>query len=168
MRVAHGRDVATSRRHRRREGGVALVEAAIALPIFFTMVLGVVDIGLAVLQTSQATSAAADGARVGILDHTQADVVGSDDHDAIVEAVEGRLVGQDVDEISVTCLTSSAASGGTHATGCASADPDTDFLRVEVTWTFQPVSFIGHGLPIRDIEGTATMGIVRQPTASDP
>ncbi|WCO68872.1 pilus assembly protein [Iamia majanohamensis] len=168
MRLAHVRGVAAPRRHRRRERGVALVEAAIALPIFFSMVLGVVDIGLGVLQTSQATSAAADGARVGILDHAEADVVGSADHDAIVEAVEGRLVGQDVDEIAVSCLTSSAASGGTHATSCASADADTDFLRVEVTWEFQPVSFIGHGLPIRDIEGSATMAIVRQPSSSDP
>ncbi len=165
MIIGHHRRRPSSRR---RQRGATIVETAIVLPIFFTLVFGGIDVGRGVFQTSQATGAAADGARVGVLDHTQADVPGSPAHQAIVEAVEGRLAGQAHDPVVVTCLTSSGDSGSKDAVSCADADPDTDFLRVQVAWRFRPVSFVGSRFPVTDITGTATMLIIRQPTPQAP
>lgn len=136
--------------------GVTIVEAAFVLPVFFMMVLGFIDVGFGVFQTSQATGAAADGARAGILWEDD-----SPDEEAIEEAVHGRLAGQDVEDIDITCL----ASDRTEVT-CPSVDADTGFLRVEVSWPYTPLSFVGAAFPDQDITGSATMALVRQPTSS--
>jgi Flp pilus assembly protein TadG len=135
-----------------------MVEAAFAIPLFLVMVLGFVDIGFGVLQTSQATSAAADGARIGILGYSRADVSGSTQRTAIENAVKAKLVGQKVDTITVTCVN----PAGTTVT-CLLADPDVDRLKVTVSWKFVAISPVGKLLPNQNITGAATMGLVRQP-----
>jgi Flp pilus assembly protein TadG len=140
------------------ERGVALVEAAFAIPIFLLMLLGFLDLGTAALQTSQATSGAADGARTAIVAHARADVVGSPNRIAIERSVRSHLVGQQVDEITVTCLTSDIV-----AVSCAAADPDTARIRVTVSWRYQPLSPFGKALASQTVKGSATMAIIRQP-----
>jgi Flp pilus assembly protein TadG len=155
-----GRPVAAgARRHRSR--GAAIAEAAFAIPIFLSMLLGFVDLGFAVFQTSQASSAAADGARTGIVDHRDADESGSTNRLAIETSVKARLVGQKIDTIAVVCLTPEEAT-----VACDDADPETDRIRVTVTWRFRPISPVGNLLPVQDISGSATMGIIRQPSAA--
>jgi Flp pilus assembly protein TadG len=143
----------------RRQGGTAVLEAALALPIFITFLLGVVDIGLGVFQTSQATSAAADGARAGIIRYTHADEVGSDDYQAIDAAVRARLVGQSYELYPApTCVRPNNAT-----VACAAANPDVDRLRVNVRWQLHPISPVGKALAGQYVSGTATMGLVGQP-----
>ena len=114
-------------------------------------------------QTSQATSAARDGARVAILSYAHADVSGSSDNNAVVAQVNGRLAGQHVQSITVTCL--SGESGSTTVT-CANAAPNTDRIRVVVTWTYVPLTPIGLIAGHINISGTTTMGIVGSPVAA--
>lgn len=97
------------------------------------MMVAMIDIGLVILGNSTGSNAARDGARVGIVNYRNADIPGSSDHDAIVEAVEQRLVGNVKGPVTVVvnCL-----DGDTDTDkACASADPDTDVLEVKVTWT---------------------------------
>src|SRR5581483_9309673 len=155
-----GRFVRRRARTDLRERGAAVLEAALVLPVFLTAVLGLVDIGYAVFQTSQATSAARDGARAGILAFTSADVAGSTDNAKIQSQVRERLPGQNVESITVTCL---SGHTGTTTISCASATPDTDRIRVVVTWTYRPLTPAGAAVGPISITGTATMGIVGAP-----
>ena len=156
-RFAHVRRpmAATPSCRRSRERGASLLEAAFAIPIFFVFLLAFVDLGLGVLQTSQATSAASDGARAGIIDPT--------DTAAIEAAVKERLAGAKVGSVTITCL----KPGGTTV-DCASSelDPETDRIRVVVKWRWKPVGPVGHAFPVQDIVGSSTMDIVPQPEPS--
>jgi Flp pilus assembly protein TadG len=62
-RVAHGRP------HRR---GTTLVEFAVVAPVFFLMVLGLIEFGRAMMVQALLTNAAQQGARAGSLDGAQA------------------------------------------------------------------------------------------------
>src|SRR5438046_2996127 len=50
--------------------GVALVEMALVLPIFITVVLGIVEFGRAMMVSQLVTNAAREGARLSIIDGT--------------------------------------------------------------------------------------------------
>jgi hypothetical protein len=52
---------------RRRTAGQALVETALVLPLFLTLLLGVVDMGRAIWATTSLASAAREGARFAIV-----------------------------------------------------------------------------------------------------
>lgn len=164
--LRHQRRSIRSIDHRgRRSGdrGVTVLEAAFSIPVLFLLILGLTDIGNAVFQTSQASSAAADGARAAIVigDLTGAETSGPA-HDAIVGAVRGRLISHEGDgaTITISCRT---PSGSTIS--CASVQPQRDAtrIRVDVRWQWEPVSFVGHSIPIRTIKGSATMGLVVLP-----
>jgi Flp pilus assembly protein TadG len=51
-----------------RRRGTAMVEMALVLPIFFTVVLGIVEFGRAMMVGQMITNAAREGTRMGILD----------------------------------------------------------------------------------------------------
>lgn len=154
MRVSHHhrsrRPIAGPSRHR----GATILETALVLPIFFTFILGFIDIGMGVLQTSQASSGAADGARRGIVSLGSGEDLTTADRDAIRAEVRARLAGQGVDTISIECV---------NDTGTVAACGAAKFIRVQVSWQFRPVSFVGAALPVQSITGTAKMAIVRQP-----
>lgn len=145
----------------RSERGTTIVEAAFAIPIFFLVLLGLVDIGLGVLQTSQATSGASDGARVAVVWPT--DPTALDAHfEKVRAAVRGRLVGQTIpdSDITITCSTPDATP-----ISCTSSalNPQRDRVKVTVRWRWKPVSFVGGALPVQDITGNTTMAILSQP-----
>ena len=144
---------------RPQERAAALLEMALALPILLVVILGFVDLGLAVFQTSQASSAAADGARAGVIRFEHADVAGSADRAAIEAAVNAKLVGQRVESITVACIDPIDA-----AVSCASADPEVDRLQVAVAWTFRPISPLGNMIPSKVLTGRATMSLIDQPS----
>lgn len=156
--LTHARGGGPDPHRRRQERAAALLEVAFTLPVLLLAILGFVDLGMAVLQSSQSSSAAADGARVGIIRHELADVAASADRLAIEAAVRSRLVGQEVDEITVACVRPTGA-----AVACTQADPDVDRLRVTVAWVFRPISPMGHAIPARVLTGRATMGLIDQP-----
>ncbi len=143
---------------RPQERAAGLLEVALTLPILLMSILGFVDIGMAVFQTSQASSAAADGARVGIIRYKQADVANSADRVLIESAAKGKLIGQKVDAITVACIGPTDA-----AVTCALADPEVDRLRVTVSWAFRPLSPMGHAISSKTITGRATMSLIDQP-----
>src|SRR5207237_9935455 len=85
------------------ERGATIVEAAFVIPLLFLFIFGLIDVGLWEYQGSQASAAARDGARVGILRYLSADTTGSANNTAISNAVAARLGGQAYN-LTVTCL----------------------------------------------------------------
>ena len=167
MTLRHHRRAVTSLGRRGRsdgDRGVTIVEAAFSIPLIFLVILGLTDIGNAVFQTSQASSAAADGARAGIVisDLTGAETSGPA-HDTIVNAVQGRLVSRE--STSATIAISCRLFDGS-VIPCASANTrrGSTQIRVAVEWQWEPVSFVGHAIPVRTIKGDTTMGLVVLPT----
>lgn len=162
LRLSPRPDIAAGGAARRsRQRGATIVEAAFAIPIFILMLLGLVDIGLGVFQTSQATSGASDGARVAIV--WPPSPTNLDAHfDKIRAAVRGRLAGQSIpdSDIMITCSTPNDT-----AISCTSPtlNPQRDRVKVTVRWRWRPVLFVGAALPVQDIKGTTTMAIVSQP-----
>jgi Flp pilus assembly protein TadG len=147
-------------RRARNDRGAVIVEAALVLPLFIAVILGLIDLGYAVFQTSQATNAARDGARAAILSYGQADVSGSSDNARVVAQVKGRLAGQTVKSIKVSCL---SGQSGSTTVACADASPNSDRIRVAVSWTYTPLTPAGAVVGTITISGTATMGIVGSP-----
>jgi TadE-like protein len=142
-------------KHSRLRGdeATAVLEAAFALPILLFLLLGAADVGTAIFHTSQATSAARDGARVGIVHYLGAsDTTSSDYQNYILPAIRGRLPGQTFNA-QVLC---------THAgssINCASAETG-DVISVTVTWSYAPISPFGRSFGAQTIKGTSQMRIV--------
>src|SRR5436305_1032881 len=88
---------------RNDQRGVTIVEAAFVVPLLFLFILGVLDIGMWEFQNSQASSAARDGARVGILKYLNADTSGQANNTTVVNAVKARLGGR-TPTVTVTCM----------------------------------------------------------------
>lgn len=148
---------------RRRDDGVTIVEAAFALPILLTFVFGLVDLGMWTLNANQATNAARDGARAAVIDFRDADDDGSAHNQAVNEAVEKHLAGQDVEAVDVTCVD----AAGTELASCDVAVVDQDSVRVDVRWSWRlltPVATI-LGYDQGAATGSATMQIVGRPLA---
>lgn len=158
-----------ARRRARTDDGAVVVEAAMGIPVVILFVFALVDLGMWTFQTNQATNAARDGARAGILGFEDADVQGSDSWDAILAAVEERL-DRDVDasELTVNCV---EPDGTDVAGGCAFAEPRTDRIVVEVAWVWPLVTPVGVilGRDEGTATGTATVEIIGLPEAEpDP
>ena len=152
------------RRSRWPDRGVTVVEAAFALPIMLLFISGLVDLGMWTFNTNQATNAARDGARAGVLSYLQADVPGSPDHEAVVAAVQAHLPANTVErsEITVECLTAT----GTMVT-CADARFDVDRIRVEVDWSWNLVTPVAPVIGVREgaARGSSSMAIVGLPVS---
>lgn len=151
------------RRRRRSERGAALVEAAFAVPIFLILFMGLADLGLAAVQTSQASSGAVDGGRAGVVLATPPDSTNcatDPGYQKIVGAVQKRIPGRDLGCENVT-LTCSKPDG--TVVNCLVADTLNDKLTVEVHWVWEPISPAGHSLPLEEIRGHATMKFIPQP-----
>jgi Flp pilus assembly protein TadG len=157
----------------RRQGderGVTIVEAAFVIPILFLLVLSMVDIGLWEFETSQASNAARDGGRVGILRYnTAAGSTGSPggaDFQAINSAVRARLANQSY-TLTVSCV--GPTSETTIAGNCGSASvgfgpSDTDRIKIVVNWSRASLSPIGKLFGVsQTVTGTAVMQLVGLP-----
>lgn len=154
-------------RSRRDERGATIVEAAFVLPIIFLFIFALIDIGLWVFETSQASSAARDGARAGIV----LPLAGTSDQSAnealIRTAVQARLTDNRItnpaSDITVECLSSS----GSTTISCSSVTEGSSRLKVTVQWKRSFLTFVGgiFGGPDRTIKGTATMVVVGKPSA---
>lgn len=147
-------------RRSRHDAGVTIVEAAFVLPLLFTFVFGLIDLGMWTFNSNQATNAARDGARVGILSYEDAD-----DHAAIVAAVQAHLPEGTLDasDVTITCLRPDGS-----ALSCSSAEQG-DEIRVEVEWSWDLVTPVSAILGITEgaAKGSATMAIVGLPVAGN-
>lgn len=152
-------------RRQREDRGASLVEAAFALPIFFLLVLGLVDFGLVGFNDNQAGNAARDGARVGIINYLEADVAGSADRLAIEAAVQKNLPGVSASDDGLTIEVDCIDPDDIALASCAVADVDRDRVRVRVRWNQPFASPVANALGFRTatVTGESAMVIVGAP-----
>lgn len=98
-----------SSRRLRSEGGQAAVEFAFTITITLLLVFGLIDFSRAIYAASVIQWAAQQGARVGIVNTAD-----------VVEAVESRMVGLDLDEATI-----------------AVQQPMANLVQVDITYQFK-------------------------------
>jgi len=131
------------RRRRRaceRRRGAAAVEFAIVAPIFFLMILGMLELGRAVMVQQVITNASREGARIAVLDGAQ--VTGTDADPGVTDSVQRYLQNANIDPDSAT-ITINPASPGDAGYG----DPVTvtvDIPFSEVSWLPVPRYLVGN------------------------
>lgn len=158
------------RRMRRDERGVTIVEAAFVIPILFLFIFALIDIGLWVFETSQASSAARDGARAGIVlrlnGSTGAAKTANETtiRNAVVARLADNRITNPASDIVITCLTSASAD---TSVPCENVASGSGRLRVTVTWKRPFLTFVGgiFGGADRTVTGKATMVVVGRPSA---
>jgi Flp pilus assembly protein TadG len=148
------------RRRAAGERGATLVEAAFVIPIFLLILLGALDFAGWELARSQASGAARDGARVGILYFQSADTnTGNDYTTKVKSAVTAHLGGTPASlKVQVACV----QPAGTLIS-CSSAQPATDRIAVTVCWSRVPFSIAGRWFGTEDISSKSTQVIVGAP-----
>jgi Flp pilus assembly protein TadG len=166
-------------RRGRGDTGAVLVEAALVLPILLMVVMGMIEFSTQELKNGQMTSAARDGARVGILHYSGADTItsgncvsgttpasGNTAYDMICKAVQGRLAGTQMTGMTVTCSHQDPDAGTWSTTTCSSAVLGADAIQVSVTWSRTPLTFVGSlFLPSsKTVTSSARMVIVGSPS----
>jgi Flp pilus assembly protein TadG len=91
--------------------GTTAVEFAFVAPVFFAMVLGMIEVGRGIMVTHQLTSAARDACRVGVLStKTYSDVTGTVDTAMKAQGITGYSTTVMVNDTTVTSKTFSASS----------------------------------------------------------
>ena len=150
-------------RRRPSDRGATIVEAAFVLPLMLAFIFGLVDLGMWTFNSNQATNAARDGARVGILYFEEADDgSGAPDFDRIEDAVRSHLTDEDLAdfEISVRCEQPSGL-----AIDCSVATVDVDRIQVDVEWTWPLVTPVATAIGFDEgiSRGSATMTLVGLP-----
>lgn len=144
------------------------------LPLLFTLIFGMTDVGILVFNNTQVTAAARDGSRQAILHYSQADGGSggtffttpcsslTSDQTAVCDAIQKHLLTTNF-QFSVQCLAQASSIGGTAPNppqeSCASATPDQDLIQVTVrvtrqSWTaILPTSLTLTGSSARTIVG---------------
>ena len=156
------------RRRSPAEDGATLVEAAFALPVFFLLVLGLVDFGLFGLNSTQAGNAARDGVRVAAIGYLKADEQNSTDWNAVKAAIDqnlpGRSVGGDI-TLQVRCI--DVQTGNVQDCEHPDIDVGIDKINVRVTWSHSFVSPVAQALGFKSqaVDGDATSVIIGAPIA---
>ena len=149
---------------RRDERGVAVVEAAFVIPLIFLFALGLVDVGLWVFQTGQASSAARDGARVGILNFTGADSGGTNANKTkILDAVNSRLSGQSGVVVAIECTEQDNPSNVVTCPTSQSTTIPTTRIKVSVSWDRPALTPITGVLGPKQVTASASMVLVGLP-----
>jgi Flp pilus assembly protein TadG len=95
-----------SRSCRRKRQGAAAVEFAVVAPLFFLLVIGMIEFGRAIMVQQVLTNAAREGARVGVLDST------TPTHDQVVSTVTSYLSSAGVSGATVTMSPNEPTSAG--------------------------------------------------------
>jgi Flp pilus assembly protein TadG len=147
-----------TRRLQRSERGATLVEAAFVLPVIIMLMLGVFDLGEWDLAKSQASSAARDAARVASLSITGADVSGNAANTAVQTAINARIGSKaSAMTFTVTCLSTT----GVVQPSCVLSSDTVDRYRVKVTvsWSRTPMTFISKPFGTASVSGSSTMTI---------
>jgi hypothetical protein len=142
-----------------RETGATMVEFALVSVVAFAIIFGLAELGLVVFGNSVGSSAARDGARVGLVNYVDADVAGSPNNLAVVAAVKQRLVGiVTYQSASVVCR---PADDLTATEPCQPASVDlarNDLIEVAVTWRHKGAAAFGpatHSATARMVIGGA-------------
>lgn len=128
-----GRSVAGARRRGlRSDTGAAAVEFAIIAPLLFLLLFGLIDFGLAINARIVAANAAREGARVGSLGGTEAQIR------AQVASASSTL-----DQSRVTVTVACKTPAGATCTSYASQATSGGTSIVTVTYVYKWVTFVG-------------------------
>lgn len=150
------------KRTKRSDAGVTVVEASFIIPLLFMFMFGLVDLGMWTLNSNQASNAARDGARAGILEFPLRGATLAEAEAEIVAAIQDRLPEGTVEssQITITCQGSDGAP-----VPCTDAAPDR--VKVDVAWAWRLVTPVATLLGIDEgaATGSATMEIVGRPLA---
>ena len=130
---------------------MTVIEAALAIPLLFSIILGMTDVGMLVFNNTQVTAAARDGSRQAILHFQQADGGSggtfysppcsslTSDQAAVCDAIQAHLGSSATFQFSVQCLARPASVGLPQPSppqeSCAGASVDTDQIQVTVQYT---------------------------------
>ena len=116
--------------------GAALVEAAFILPILFMVTLGIIEFGRAMMVAQMVTTAAREGARVGIMTgKSNADV-----NTAVTAMMQGGA-NASADKYTTTITVTPAAGNPSAGNECANANSG-DIVTVVVQIPFENVSYL--------------------------
>ena len=132
--------------------GAALVEMALVLPIFFAVVLGIIEFGRAMMVGQLATNAAREGARLAILDGTTNNEV-----ETFIEDFLNETTGVSSGAITVTITVTPAPGNDDNGDEVSNASPR-DLCTVKVEIPFDEVNFIpGSYLGGKKLVGQSSM-----------
>lgn len=136
----------------RRRRGAALVEMALVLPIFFMVVLGIVEFGRAMMVGQLVTNGAREGARLAILDGSSNSQVSTYVKDFLSTSL--NIAPGDV---TVNITVTPAPGNTTSGSEVANAQPR-DLITVRAEVPFSKVQFIpGKYLASKKIVGQSAM-----------
>jgi Flp pilus assembly protein TadG len=151
MMSASMKQVRISRRGRERRGAVT-VEMALILPVFFTVLLGIIEFGRAMMVAQLVTNAAREGARIGTL--------GGSSNSAVTQAIKDSLTS--TTQVSPSDITATITvtpydgnpSPGNEIANCHSRD----LITVVVKIPFAKVSYLpANYLKTSNLTGTSSM-----------
>jgi Flp pilus assembly protein TadG len=116
--------------------GAAMVEMALVLPIFVTVVLGIVEFGRAMMVAQMCTNAAREGVRLAVLD--------SSTNAEVEQAVKDLMVssaGVSAGNVTAT-ITITPAAGNPNPGNNLSQAGTRDLVRVRVSVPFDQVAYV--------------------------
>jgi Flp pilus assembly protein TadG len=123
-----------SRRHNRR--GAAIVEMALVLPIFFGVVLGIVEFGRAMMVSQMVTNAAREATRLAIIDGS----TNTDVEDWVEEFLNDSInVGASDVTVAITVVAAPGNDDPNNQVGNAQAR---DLVTVNVSVPFDKFSYV--------------------------
>jgi Flp pilus assembly protein TadG len=123
-----------NRRQNRR--GAALVEMALVLPIFFGVVLGIVEFGRAMMVSQMVTNAAREGTRLAIIDGSTNTTV-----DTWVKDFLNDSINVGASDVTVT-ITVVAAPGNDDPNNQVGSAQARDLVTVHISVPFDKVSYV--------------------------
>jgi len=148
---------------RKGEDGATMVEFALVAVLAFAVLFVAADLGLVVFGNSIGSSAARDGARVGLINYVDADVPGSVNNLAVQAAVRQRLVGMvGYQSATVVCRPAGNLTATVPCTSTAVDLAGGDLIEVTATWKHRGAAVFGP--PTHS--ATARMVIVGAPDLS--
>jgi Flp pilus assembly protein TadG len=133
-----------SRRTRCDERGQALVELALALPVFLVMLLGIFSLGLGVYRWNGLAEAAREIARTTSVYHTDGTTLGASTETRRTVGVQMALVPGMVDPPPANFVCVDISGTPNLKPRCTSGD----YVQVTVTAVFYPVAILEMGGPI--------------------
>lgn len=137
---------------RKNRRGAVIVEMALTLPLFFMVVLGIVEFGRAMMVSQLLTNAAREGARIAILS-------GNSNEDVANAVTEFLELSANIDPGDVTVeITVTAATGNPDPGDEVANAVSRDLCSITVQVPFDEVSYIkADYLAGRSLVGTCAM-----------
>lgn len=123
-----------NRRHDRR--GAAIVEMALVLPIFFGVVLGIVEFGRAMMVSQMVTNAAREATRLAIIDGST-----NNDVETWVKDFLNDSINVAASDVTVT-ITVDPAPGNDDPNDVLADAQARDLVTVDVSVPFDKVSYV--------------------------